>query len=172
MKKLYPLLSVLFLIGCNVGEEVIEYYDNGNIRSKGVILQNGEKNGQWVYFFENGDTLKTERYYKGKLNGFVYQYHQNGNKSGMGEYKNGVKVGNWFVNNEEGEWIIWENFDKDGKLDGYLVFRNEKGEIEHKQSYSNGVFLHIEVFTYNEEGKLEKVTTYDEDKKVISDIKF
>ncbi len=172
MKKLYPLLSVLFLIGCNVGEEVIEYYDIGNIRSKGVILQNGEKNGQWVYFFENGDTLKTERYYKGKLNGFFYQYHQNGNKSWMGEYKNGVKVGNWFVNNEEGEWIIWENYDKDGKLDGYLFFRNEKGEIELKQSYSNGVLLNSEVYTYNEEGKLEKLTTFDEDKKVISDIEF
>jgi hypothetical protein len=35
-----------------------------------------------------------------------------------------------------------------------------------------GLFDFIEVFIYNEEGKLEKVTTYDEDKKVISDIEF
>jgi len=166
MKKLYPLLSVLFLIywSCDfIGKEkVVVYHDNRQVKSEGMKLNNGERVGKWVYFYKNGNTLKTESYYKGKLNGFFYSYHQNGKKSVMGEYKNGVKVGNWFVNNEEGEWIIWKNYSKDGKLDGDLLFRNEKGELELHQTYSNGELLNSEVYTYNKDGKLVKVINQKE----------
>jgi|TARA_B100001964_G_scaffold226570_1_gene275606 antitoxin component YwqK of YwqJK toxin-antitoxin module len=153
MKKLCPLLSILFLIywSCEFKwkEKVVVYHDNGQVKSEGMKLNNGDKVGKWVYFYENGDVLKEEEYKNGKLNGLFRQFFPNGNISVGGSYKDGLKTGPWLYNKENGERHIFEFEYKEGKLDGYMSTYNEMGETELMVSYSNGEITNKVLFQNN-----------------------
>ena len=47
-------------------ETTVEYYDNNEIKDKGVI-KNGKKDGLWEYFDEKGNLTKSETWENGKL---------------------------------------------------------------------------------------------------------
>lgn len=55
------------------GEEVY-YYPEGTIRAKG-----NRKNGDWIEFFENGNTKIKQTFINGKLSGETYCYSEKGN---------------------------------------------------------------------------------------------
>ena len=158
MKKLYPLLSVLFLIywGCDLigKEKVIVYYDNGQVKSQGMKIKNGNKIGKWIYFYENGDVLKEEKYKNGKLNGLYRKFYSNGNIVMGGSYKDGLKIGSWTYFRENGDIQIFEYEYKEGKLDGNMLTYYENGKTKLLVSYSNGEITNTVFF--NEDGSVRE----------------
>lgn len=50
--------------GANTGEW-IAYYNNGNIKAKGLYNKNGEKNGEFITYLENGTLIRKELFKKG-----------------------------------------------------------------------------------------------------------
>jgi len=55
-----------------------EYYSNGSLASKGVVLK-GKKNGLWEFYNENGSLKKKIKYYshKGDYPEYIYKYNNN-----------------------------------------------------------------------------------------------
>ena len=96
MKKLHPLLSVLFLISVGFGQklhESIETYESGNIKS----ITYHKKTGNRI------EIVKKERYY------------QNGQKREEGNYKDGEEHGLWIEWYKNGQKKSEKNY-KDGRL--------------------------------------------------------
>lgn len=62
-------LKVNELMGLEQGDEFLRwsgYYDSGKVKFEGS-WKKGKKHGDWVYFDEEGNVQKKERYKRGKL---------------------------------------------------------------------------------------------------------
>lgn len=81
--------------------------ENNNIISKNeVILLNGNyvRNGLSIIFNEKGTVSKIYNYSLGELNGEYLLFNDLGNTIlEKGNYKNGEKVGNWYLYNSNGK---------------------------------------------------------------------
>lgn len=106
-----------------------EYYENGNLKEIGDHdYVTGSKDGKWVSFYENGDTLSISYFRKGKqvgqhteffengqkkisceydfsgnLHGLYHEIDENGEILQKGNYEEGEKTGKWFIRNDLGE---------------------------------------------------------------------
>lgn len=49
-----------------------------------------------TYFFDNGKISQTGFYKTGKVHGLWTSFDVNGNKTAMGNFENGAKIGKWF----------------------------------------------------------------------------
>ena len=144
------IISVLAIsvitFSCN--NKKTNYYENGQIESEGFI-KDGMKQGEWIYFEQNGDTLQILNYLLDSLNGKSFYYENNKLKS-VETYKNGIEHGeNIFYyesgqveskgqienNVQEGELI---NFYPNGKLKGIYYMKNGSPLGEFKNYYQNG----------------------------------
>jgi antitoxin component YwqK of YwqJK toxin-antitoxin module len=76
-------------------------YPSGIIKAKGT-LKNGEKQGLWESFFEDGTRWSSTYYNSGKPNGYSITYYKNGTVQYKGEYKNGERTGHWEFYLEDG----------------------------------------------------------------------
>ena len=130
MKKLYPLLSVFFLIGCSKdldnlekrgdiyyeinSEEpfsgsIINKYESGQKHTEG-ILTNGKEDGLWTWWYQNEQKKKEVTYKNGELDGLTTWWHGNGQKRYEWNYKAGEYDGlytRWYPNGQkrvEGTW--------------------------------------------------------------------
>ncbi len=93
------------------------------------------KHGHFIYYYETGK-LKNKEYYN---NGLLYSaegYFENGNIRYSGKYLHGKRQGIWTNWNSEGRIILKGNF-KNGMKDGEWIrhFRDSNMKIY----YNNGV---------------------------------
>lgn len=121
MKKLHPLLSVLFLISIGFGQklyEVIETYENGNIKSityHKKIRDRIEKVKEEGYF-KNGQKKFEGNFKDGKGNGLYTEWYENGQMRYEGTMKDGKDDGlytSWYENGQKKS----EGTYKDGEMD-------------------------------------------------------
>jgi len=91
-----------------------------------------EKEGDLVkatYYFDNGD-VKVQGFFKDKkLTGIWTSFDKQGNKTQIAQYKDGKKVGKWFVWNKESLKEITYNNNavvnvKDWRAESKLAFNN------------------------------------------------
>lgn len=87
-----------------VKEEIIKYYANGKMRTKGMTYD-GERHGKWSYYYENGFLWSEGNFFHGKRDGYALLFYDNGRKMVDGEYKENVPVGEWRFYNEQGELV-------------------------------------------------------------------
>ena len=80
------------------------WYPNGTMESKGEIV-NGKREGEWSFYYINGQLFKISHYHADSINGKVIEYHYNGTKKFEGEYL-------------------------DGKLNGYATWWFDNGDLE------------------------------------------
>lgn len=79
-----------------------EFYENGKLKATG-LLQEGKKNGKWLYFTETGDKFREIEYLDGVENGEWKMWHENGNLY-IEQYKiNGKSKGLWKEYYENGK---------------------------------------------------------------------
>ena len=141
------------------------FYDNGTLAAEGLYYLTA-KDSIWNYYsyYDQSLALK-ESYAKGRKEGPMLYYYDNGNISEMLEWKNDVKHGNWiqyfndntiklkgtFVNgNLEGNFIVNHENGKPYLSGNYLAdrrhgiwtFYHEDGTMEMELEYDNGVNLH------------------------------
>lgn len=91
-----------------------ECYEDGQVRLAGSV-QEGQRNGLWKYFFEDGK-IWTEAYYiHGELDGAYTVYYKKGAIRYRGVYRNGQREGEWLFFDEEGRQI--KSIDYSQKID-------------------------------------------------------
>lgn len=121
--------------------EFIHYDESGNIsgrrfyihgRSEGLAIittssskttiryKNGRKCG-WQTNIVNGNLLKKEHYYNGKLHGKSYHYYPNGSIGHEKTYHLGVRVGIERTFTSNGKVIHYNEYDNLGLLHGFSI---------------------------------------------------
>ena len=106
---LFVLASLV--VGCAVsapvGDLTIQYHENGQKKSEGLIFK-GEKNGLWTEWHENGQKSMECRYKNGEMDGPVAMWYKNGQQRMEGEYKNEKTAGQWNFWREDGSLVPFE----------------------------------------------------------------
>jgi antitoxin component YwqK of YwqJK toxin-antitoxin module len=139
-----PVLLLLIILSCQSGtiKEVVEHYENGNPKleryyqnnnDKPVLIKEiyyhengnkriegaineGKREGVWMFWFEHGSLWREVNYSKGTPDGIAKAYHENGALFHQGTFLQGEKHGEWSF------------FDVEGKLVNQLTF--EKGKLK------------------------------------------
>jgi len=162
MKKLYPLLSVLFLIvSCSTeldtlqkrgdtyyeinSEEpfsglIINKYESGQKHTKGY-LTNGREDGYWTWWYEGSPKNHIRLYLDNILDNLPYLFYDSwenyGQKRKVVDYLDGTKDGlstEWYENGQKKE----EGTYKDGKEDGLWTGWYNNGQKEIEGAFKDG----------------------------------
>ncbi|MFT4600005.1 MAG: antitoxin component YwqK of YwqJK toxin-antitoxin module [Arenicella sp.] len=136
MKFLSSILFVLILCSCaeevtetedlsnNLIEEVAidttpdptapgqfkEYFPNGALKIEGKNNAEGNRNGLWISYYDNGIKWSESYYDNGIRDGHSLTFFPNGGIRYIGEYKNDIKIGLWKFYDEAGELVKEEQF--------------------------------------------------------------
>lgn len=95
-------------------------FDNGNLLQKGEY-KNGLEQGPWIGYYRNGQLWYKEERKNGLMDGVQTMYTENGNIILEGKYKSSLREGIWkkyFENGQLKEKLNYIN----GKLDGHQEF--------------------------------------------------
>jgi uncharacterized protein (TIGR02145 family) len=121
---------------------VIEYYENGNIKSKYnyTVTKSGnsEFNGWHLSYFESGKIKSKTNFSYGKIIGISFTYYEDGTLHSTIPFVNGKAHGIGFSYHENGkisEKCTWKN----GELDGPYYMYNVFGSLESVYYYHKGV---------------------------------
>jgi antitoxin component YwqK of YwqJK toxin-antitoxin module len=79
-------------------------YPNGKIKSSGTI-SNGQKEGVWTHYREDGIKWSECNFQGGKSHGKVVSYHPNGQVNYIGYFTGGNKSGLWMFYDMEGKLL-------------------------------------------------------------------
>jgi hypothetical protein len=111
--------------------EVDEGYHQG-------VFKNGEREGPWVIYYENGRPWYKGEYKNGKQEGPWLWYHDNGQLWSKGEYKNGKFEGPWVTYYNDGQ--LWSKGEyKNGKFEGpWVAYREDGTKKVLSGTYRNG----------------------------------
>lgn len=88
------------------------YYSNHNKKYKGKFVDN-ERNGKWIYWFENGNRWSKGFIKKGINEGKRTVWYENGQKHYDAIYKNGERVGVWVFYKINGDILKKVNYDEE-----------------------------------------------------------
>ena len=108
---LYAILKfilLVFLISCNspdVPKEITQENQLDSTMVKGSEID-GEKNGEWISYFPNGNIQSICHFNKGVPNGPIIVYNENGSTLYRGNFNNGDKVGEWIFYDSTGNRIV------------------------------------------------------------------
>jgi TPR repeat protein/antitoxin component YwqK of YwqJK toxin-antitoxin module len=144
--ELKPILSELKVAVKSLGDDkngekgnlVVNYFENGQVSSKG-ILKNGKEEGVWVRYHENGQLFYKSNYKSGKSEGAWVIYHSNGQLNQKGNYKSGKSEGAWVEYWDNGQLISKGTY-KNGKKNGAWVYYFPDGTVDKNLTgtYKNG----------------------------------
>jgi len=112
------------------------YSISGKKQSEGIFI-NKKRVGKWVYYFDKDNTMSTEFYTDGKLNGKVINYYPNGKPTEITNYKMGVKEGLSQKFSSAGI-LIEEVFYKNDKENGIAKYFELNGNLKETGVYKNG----------------------------------
>ncbi|MGZ3863151.1 MAG: toxin-antitoxin system YwqK family antitoxin [Bacteroidia bacterium] len=91
--------------------EATYFYSTGKIMEKGTF-ENGNKEGKWIRYNENGLTIGIAAYVAGKKDGTWIVWDDNGKKRFEMHYRSGEKTGTWITWNENGEQVSSKDFSR------------------------------------------------------------
>lgn len=80
-----------------------DYYPSGQLKMSGKLNNEGQKDGVWTSYFENGQKNSEANFKNGVNHGYSMVWYPNGNVRYFGDYNNGKKVGEWIFYTEDGE---------------------------------------------------------------------
>lgn len=114
-------------------------YSNGVVVAEGIVLEDGNRNGPWKEFYEDGSVKGIGQYENGKQVGEWKFFHRSGKLEQSGRYgKNGKPEGNWKWYYEDGSLLRSENF-RNGQRDGDYSEYDERGSVISEGEYLNGL---------------------------------
>ena len=93
------------------------YYPNGIIEMEGPV-DNNEREGEWVFYKEDGSKWRTEQYENGQLHGEFTEWYRSGKPKFEGEYYHGLPNG------------AWKLYTADGDIE--KEYKYDKGKIQHE----------------------------------------
>ncbi len=86
------------------------FYPDGQLRMDGEY-KNGQKEGRWISYYNNGNPWSEGFYIGGKSEGKTTTWHENGKKYYEGFYKNNERSGKWTFWDEEGNLMKEIDYD-------------------------------------------------------------
>lgn len=89
----------------NKEKEIVEYYKNGAVKVKYLVIEDSIKNGYFIEYDSRGNLLTKMNYRNGLPEGKYIDYYSNGNIMAEGNFFKGKKVG-WFANYNEAGFLI------------------------------------------------------------------
>ena len=163
---------------CKNGNGVFTWYHshNNTVSSTGAYKY-GKRDGLWKYYNTEGRIIEEDNYKDGRFyvincwdddgldrivsdgNGKYERHFKNGKLKVSGEYKDGVREGEWI-------WYYWngevENkcFYNNGVREGESIRYYSNGEVSFKGFYKNGV-LRGKAYWYYNDGRLLNERSYD-----------
>ncbi|WP_339879175.1 hypothetical protein [uncultured Algoriphagus sp.] len=165
----------MFTISSSSEAESTNYYESGNLLSKGKLLH-GIADGEWEFYYEDGSVVAKGNYSNGLEEGFWQYYDESGMLSSLQQYQNGFLHGMFTsyygdsLINQQGEYKYdrmdgeWTTFYEDktiqdkGKYyldmpEGEWEYFHENGEIYQKGRFEKGEKRGVWK-TWDEEGQL------------------
>ena len=152
--------SLTYLNGKKSGSE-LTFYTDGQLKSSENWIT-GEKHGQWDFYDEYGNIVKTEIYDSGRIvenfsyiNGIaksktvyvsnfekiLYELDENENPINSKKYINNLLIEekSFFTDPESGETFITEGRTINNKREGTWKFFNNEGYLHSKGEYESGI---------------------------------
>ena len=126
------------------------------IEQKGKYTKSGKPDGLWKWWYDNKQLQREETYVRGKEEGEITEYFEDGKIATKGQYEEGEETGKWLINN--GDYKEEGNF-KNGEKDGLWIglYDNDKKAFEGSYIDGNPNGKH-EYWFYN--GQTKKVGEY------------
>ncbi len=162
------------------------YFENQEIEIIGKYNNKGKKIGEWQWFYPNGELLMLENWRNGELDGEFFEYGEEGDTITAGNYYMDEEDGDWYYNNRgmiekgayyegmrTGKWMVWYpdgkvafdmNFDQD-LYDGKYTAYWENGRVKVEGKYEAGIPIGVWL-QYDEEGNVQLTTVYKDGKEV------
>lgn len=120
---------------CSRKKQVVEYYPNGNMKSK-IEIFNGVKNGEMTTYFSSGKVKEHSYYVNDTLEGLKEVYFENGRLSQKILFVKGRKNGSYSL------------FEEDGNIIESGNFLNDKNKGIILQYYRTGIKARLHYKTY------------------------
>ncbi len=114
----------------------IFYYPNQKIEQKGKYDKKGKAQGDWKWYYENGNLLREETYLDNLRNGIMTEFTEEGKIVTKGEYIDDLQEGFWFYETPEYKEIGKYTNDKPDSL--WKRFYLPKGNLRFEGSFLNG----------------------------------
>lgn len=149
---------------------------------KACGFKDGLQEGTCIQFYDNGKKKEEVVWKKGKLNGDAIFYHENGNISAKGKFKNSFKIDEWLYFDDKnvkisqeifknGEKNIYRNetkityFYPSGKVSSTFQMIDGKKIGEEKLLFENGNIMQTSL--YDKTSEIEVTKMYDEKTKKL-----
>lgn len=129
--------------------EFESFYPNKQLCRKGEFRK-GLKEGEWLYWRQDGTLFRTERWRKGRLSGTEKHYNEQGEVIRTIEHKS------WSVTDETADSTVVSR--RGGKRQT-IYHKNDQGKVYKSEQKKNNR-LHGKVMIYDDEGKLMEKTSY------------
>lgn len=139
------------------------FYESGALSSTGNFNKNGEREGRWISFHENGDTARVVYYQAGVLDGPNREYHSNGNLSVRATYKTDKPHGRAEIFDRHGNKVRQINF-VEGTIEDTLYNYHSDGTISGALPYTAGETQGTAKY-YNRNGVLKSIIPYVDDQR-------
>lgn len=135
------------------------WYPNGNLQREDCF-KNNHLNGTSSLWDEDGNKTTEMTYIDDTLHGVYIEYHDNGQLKITGSYYKGLFHDEWVYYNRVGIKVGQARFNKGcGTLMGYNETNQLIREVNYKDNKKNGEEKH-----FDDEGKLQEVITYENDR--------
>lgn len=147
-----------------------ELYKNGRVKeefqySRVDFRSNKIKHGYRKTWSENGTQIVEEEYLDGQLNGKYTSWHDNGKMNETGRYEKGKKTGLWKNWSDTG-LLLYENYYADGYRHGKSVkYDFTTGKIDSQGQYEHGLAVGIWT-SWHTTGQITEKGLYEKNRRV------
>jgi len=90
-----------------------QFYEDGTKEYVGGFDADGRREGEWRYYYNNGQLWSIGSYISGSKEGRKEVYWPDGTRRYTGQFKNDEKAGTWIFYNPNGTLLQRINFDAD-----------------------------------------------------------
>ncbi len=138
------------------------YYNNGQLKSKGVLNDRENKDGEWIFYYRNGMLKEHSTYLDDSLTGKCSFWFDNGNLSSECDYKDNKEEGEkttYYFNGLVRSIAQYKGGKKNGVAKGYKA----TGLLSYIATYKDDMQDGPETF-YQPNGKIQSESNYAADK--------
>lgn len=142
--------KILAYCGICSGQEdtIVSAYPSGNIKEQYVVI-NGQKNGPYTFFYENGTIWQTGNYKNDRLESKWLIYNQKGTIKQIANYSEGKREGKQSFYYENG-MLMQQFFCSRDSIEGMVEIYSDIGylveRIQHKNNKKHGEYIKLNEF--------------------------
>ena len=131
----------------------LKFFNDGQLEYFSQLNENGNNNGLYTSWNENGQKVSEGTYKDGEKDGLWTQLNPVFNQMEEGTYKDGKKDGLWTMWNEDGQKKREGSF-KDGNSDGPFTVWYKNGQKKSEGTYKDGKLISSK--EWNEDGSVKE----------------